>query len=66
MSCKKNLIKFIDVKVYLLKSTSLSFLGSQKTKYLNMIFLYICGTNSLLHPNIFPFLKKLTNMSFIF
>jgi hypothetical protein len=46
-----NLIKFVELKIYVPRSTRLSFLCSPKYKVFEHDIFHVCGINSWLHPD---------------
>jgi hypothetical protein len=61
----QNLVKFIDLKIYIVRSRSLSFLYRSKYKVFEYDFLHIYQINSQLHTNIFIKIFKLINIILI-
>jgi hypothetical protein len=58
--------KNVDLKIYILRSTRLSFLCSPKYKAFEHDFLHICAINSCLQPNMFSIILKTQNKIFDF
>jgi hypothetical protein len=46
-----NLRKFVDLKIYVLRSRLLTFLCSLKYNVFEYDFFHVCGINSWLHPD---------------
>ena len=59
-----NLIKFKDLKMFILRSTHYSFLCSSKYRIFNVDFLYGCGIHHCLHPGFFLNFFKAHNCFF--
>jgi hypothetical protein len=58
--------KFGDLNIYILKTTRLSFLFSQKYKVFAIDILHVFGINHWLHPILFSIFLELLNVIFEF